>query len=864
MTNCDPSTCLSGDEVIDTPPTKGSLPNTTFIIIANGCNYDETHITALSNAGITNPYCGTSGTYPCHNIMGYKVSSYQRDELTDGQFCRMIDAQVTYRPFLGAYVDECLPGCSAPCDQCYVGTPAVDPNLETDPCSECYTGEDNPCNECNNVTPNITTIIQNQTLVQNFIHGNLIISSGSTLTINSEVTFSPISKITIENGAKLIITTNGLLTKCKNGDNWQGITILGINNSAPGFSSGGEVEITNGGTIEYAKIGILKENYIYQATGGTQSQVNTNVGKITMTRAATIRNCDTGIKLNGTGGTYIYGSGQESSTFDNSFFEDNDVGIDLQSNYGLVITNNTFTENFHALDVTNAHVDVTHNSFIDNDASIFINAYFPSLLGANVFDNAFIGGAAVYNESLNNADHLLVNGNVMVGAFIYNLGTSNFIFEENDLINNSSNAAITSSATAGYQQNLIQNNSFFNNFIGNDVDGINNIEYLSNCFENTAVADIGLGYNTTIKYDQGNSIEEAANCFDHGARLQTMETDPAYEFLYWKFPSPAHPSECKLPINAVTGHNYIVENAFEVVNKPCGSGAAIYGGISDFLVKYRDCKQYLQNNGNGDLTSFITQLQNEIIRLDNEVAAGNLNYWVAKRLIDKYKQCLDTAIKRTVIKTFEDSNGTDRTNAINFLLQFDDFRYQIMAYGILLQGQENAQARALLNTLNPVTIDEVDFVAVQQIMLDYLDNRSAYVLSLNDRNTIYQAGERRLPLSGFARTVYYELTGERQFITVPMFNQTLHNREISAKSNLISIYPNPSIKNANINIDIGSKLGLTNDFEVVIYNSQGSVIYAETLQVGNHSISLDDQKGLFFVKVTSMGKTIHTDKIIRL
>ena len=84
------------------------------------------------------------------------------------------------------------------------------------------------------------------------IYSNVIIESGTTLSITSTVKLANNCKITVQPGAKLIID-HGTLTNACPGELWQGITVYGDPNLPFNY---GYVEVRNGGTIENAIAGI--------------------------------------------------------------------------------------------------------------------------------------------------------------------------------------------------------------------------------------------------------------------------------------------------------------------------------------------------------------------------------------------------------------------------------------------------------------------------------------------------------------------------------------------------------------------------------------------------------------------------------
>lgn len=106
-----------------------------------------------------------------------------------------------------------------------------------------------------------------------FMKGNVIVKTGTTLTIQCEVGMPNDAKIIVERGARLVIDGGTITSNC--GELWQGIEVYGAGNlvahptrneiiyGTHPMTSGshGVVFIHNGATIEYARNGITTSRY---------------------------------------------------------------------------------------------------------------------------------------------------------------------------------------------------------------------------------------------------------------------------------------------------------------------------------------------------------------------------------------------------------------------------------------------------------------------------------------------------------------------------------------------------------------------------------------------------------------------------
>lgn len=144
---------------------------------------------------------------------------------------------------------------------------------------------------------------------------------------------------------------------------------------------------------------------------------------------------------------------------------------------------------------------------------------------------------------------------------------------------------------------------------------------------------------------------------------------------------------------------------------------------------------------------------------------------------------------------------------------------------------------------------------------DYLCSRSNYVLSTTNNSLIYNAGLRKHPLAGFARTVYYTITGQKIPVTLTHLggNPTIRAKEVVKPD--ISIFPNPT-ENGVFNIKLAS---FTEGDEIVIlvYNMYGQVIQSNPLTQKQTQIEIPNApSGLYLVQIMVNNNKTYSGKLI--
>jgi hypothetical protein len=131
----------------------------------------------------------------------------------------------------------------------------------------------------------------------------------------------------------------------------------------------------------------------------------------------------------------------------------------------------------------------------------------------------------------------------------------------------------------------------------------------------------------------------------------------------------------------------------------------------------------------------------------------------------------------------------------------------------------------------------------QNIYLKYLNNRNA--LSKTDRNyLVFTEGDKN-PYSGYIRSIYYKLTGEKIKIDFMHLNgKGSSPRAVKAnKDSRLNVYPNP-LKDDNFTVSIND-YNLNSKYNIKIQSLEGEIVGSINLTVSNNRIAINQNQGVY-------------------
>lgn len=180
---------------------------------------------------------------------------------------------------------------------------------------------------------------------------------------------------------------------------------------------------------------------------------------------------------------------------------------------------------------------------------------------------------------------------------------------------------------------------------------------------------------------------------------------------------------------------------------------------------------------------------------------------------------------------------------------------------VLFSTSETSKARTVLNSLPTNDIGESEFVDVQNIYLDYLADRANYSLSTANTSIIYNAGLRKHPLAGFARSVYHTITGQKIPVTLTHMNGNTQLRVKDIVKPDISIFPNPA-ENGVFNIEL-ENYKEDDDIECKVFNINGQNILSQKIKQKSTQIVMQNQNsGMYFVQILVNKIKVSTEKLV--
>ena len=715
--------------------------------------------------------------------MGYAAAC--QDKFTEDQAIRMIATINSYRPDLISY--ENPSACCEPESDMWINT--------------------------------------TQTIVDDmYLNGNIYINPGAQLTITSAIQFTEGKGIIVKRGAKLYLN-GGILTKCPNAENWDGITVEGNSSLSQPNSSGmptqlqsGIVLTNNNAKIEWARTAIHTHKFNDSNNdaywGGLIDCSNTTF--INNKRVA----------------EFMQYSFSNKSKFHNCILKGDEIGkhgVTIWNTNDITFTNCTFSEMKEvAILAFDAGVKIkSGNIFHHNLIGIQSKATFPfsaylEVGEFNTIPNSFYTNTVdIHSRATNKLDGLRIRNNIFneFGFGVRIMGPSKF-----SIVANTFNTSLTCWRTGQLetnQHNYISGNNML--LYGQIYIYGENKELQILCNDFVGPLNIRLlqysNWPGEIRELQGNQQQSAGNCFTNPVQnydfLTSGNTTPFSYFYYSDEP-------CKEPIS---GGNY--------TNSPSFSENCLVMSPNP-NPKYQD---YI--NLKGQIDTIINtggQSNNELYDLVEE--KDYIVNYLLKNYIEQSE--LDSAF------LLLDEEGTP------FSLQ--------MKYGLQVSLKNYSGALTSLASL-PDSIDEMStFKEIQYINLERLEQGLSYELSVIDSAFLENIALSDLATRAYARSLMSFLKGHEYSDDFPFLaTEKSQNKLLEKAPSLVRIYPNPATTDISILIPSNIKcksIDIITQYGDIIYNKECEGFQTLVVPVSNW------QNGVYFIRLKGQkGEVIHFEKL---
>ncbi|HPK09832.1 MAG TPA: T9SS type A sorting domain-containing protein [Saprospiraceae bacterium] len=624
--------------------------------------------------------------------------------------------------------------------------------------------------------------------------------------------------------AKLIVDGGILSNGC--GSTWKGIKIIGN-------SSGYSVEIKNNALIENTSEAAVS---MFASGGWLLGQGN---AKIKFTDSE-FKNCKKMLELGALTTSY------NPSIIDNCVHNGGKWSITNWNCYGVSITNNDFNNISHECIATEVgQFLIQGNTFHSGRADILFANVSPGF-GTAIRDNQLYGantGVRALGTTL--GQHEIEYNQFLCGEFdAFMDDDNNYLFHHNDV---TADFGVVS-ANNGIHSNDVFRNQVTGNFVGLLPLG-NNPSHLfyENCF-NTSFADNYIeGIIGGIQANPDN-FGPANNCFSHGGNstlnIYDMTGDPD-PFTYIE-PGDAN-IDCR---DAVLAHPNITRMpGTSIPNNICQEAGSGQGSIPP---QYNPCHP---RRNIGDVNVAITWLQDKISQIQND---PNLSPAQKDMYISFYRRCLNR-IKglRYELMIQDGQNATVRAELINPTTDDD----VLIVYSTYIAENNLTGASQYLASLTNASPQLSDFITIQQINLNRLNQGRVYMATASEQSVIETIAHKNHPYAGYAKALYYWLTGEIISTELPDFgkngNAPRYGSSQKAENN-ISIYPNPfrDIIHIKYQGDEKSALMVTDILGNQVYNSE----VTQSLNINTQSWNA----GIYIITLQRGKEMIMSDKFVKI
>ena len=678
------------------------------------------------------------------------------------------------------------------------------------------------------------------------ITGNLIIPTGTHLTVTSKLTFLPGAALYVERGAKLTLHGGTLTSYCTHGF-WKGVRVQGNRNKIqPDVNAtldaddAGVVHIKNGGTIQLAEFGV--RTYDDRLSWPANAD---HYGGLIVAEDANFRNNIRAI-------SFMKYEMSNKSNFLNCMFETTSAMPQQKDGYGIInwSAQNIIVENctFQSLKVGIGGTDYStvvrgESKFINCELGFGVNATYP-------FDGMIeiLNSDEVYAEFINNAIGLSTRGGIVnayntkvlkdnqytfttdaIGARI--LGPANFDLRDN-LFDNMNTAISFRNVGNDVGQGRIECNTFLGNdkqervgILGRGTNTNAWFKYNTFSIDDECQPDVLLlgegGANSTVVNPFiGEEGDPADNCFSQSDKLEIKTVGNVNKFRYY---IPNNGIPCEFP------HDNLSD-----------------GGVNNY-----ETRQTLREDFNCRYGG--EQTGDEYTKADFDEVINLLNNYSGENDDEEY---LNLEQRRDITRTHlirEYRENENHAGLVTLLNQDGSVGAQRLLFGYYVSQGNFEMALSTLLGLPSTTAEDIAFRDVQLINLARLQSSGLYHLVPSDYVKLSDIAQSDNPSAYYAQSLL-ELLTKDEFTedAVPPCAIPLKEAQIDTLAPSIVIYPNPA--DQFIYLDLVEP-NLVKSIRIM--NLEGKIISEYSPGTGMIDIS-NLTSGLYLLKIIlSDGRMMH-------
>lgn len=654
------------------------------------------------------------------------------------------------------------------------------------------------------------------------VFGDIIVEPGVVLTITSEVYLSKDSRIDLKENAKLIVDGGTLTSGCD--DTWIGIKVTGGNKDFDVKFLDATIENTSSAAV--SMFAPLPWPDIQQYGNGIIKADNT-----------TFNNTSRIVEMMAWSPSY------NPSYFRDCFQYGGKWSITNWNCYGVEISDCEFHDITESAIVTEVgQFIIDGNKFYSSKNDILFANVFPGF-GTIINDNeSYSNHTGVRALGTTIAQNRITRNEFNSGIFnIFMDGDNNYWIENNNLTANFGSVSLNN----GNHSNEVTTNDINGCSVGLIITGYNKgFNFKKNCFDTDFVDSHIYGQVAPVISD--GISNPANNCFTHQGNVNSFINDIAGNPNPFKYVEPNdHSNTC---LDALKAHANVTRVFQGNTDDVCS-----YAG-ADFTTGGNDnCNQAMNESA---LLGTISSLNSSIssVQSNSSLTAATKDWYIMS-----YKRCL----KRATWTLFEYYlREKEFSNARSLLSSDTTEDARIATFASYIFENELEDAGTYLSSLTSTGSAFNDFKWIQNVNLSRLPYGPFFSINAQNLDTIEIIANKTHIYAGYAKALYYHLTGELLSSEIPEdLEEYLEPRSVESDDDFkeIKITPNPFSNVLHI-----TSTGYENNLSVCIYDMLGRPIYKD--QIGSDDVVYTESwnPGLYVVLIIADNKVIEQKKLMHL